>query len=154
MCLTPMLARVATSLSGWSFTKGITGSIRTETGMPLLTSSWTTLSRSAGGGAFGSKSRATSESSVVMVNATVDGILLRMSSSRMTRLDFVMIWIRQLFSARISRHLRVSPVVASKRGYGSELLEIDTVSPFSFVASRCNRSNKPFLGLHLANWGM
>jgi hypothetical protein len=80
--------------------------------------------------------------------------LLSKLSSRMTMLDFVIIWIRQLLSERISRHLRVNPAVASKRGYGSELLEIDTISPFSFSASRCNLGSKPIFGLHLANWGM
>ena len=130
------------------------GSMRTETGMPLLIKSSAALRRSVGGGACGSKSRATSASSVVMVKATVDGTLLRRSSSRVTRLDFVIIWIRQLLSARISRHLRVNPAVASKCGYGSELLAMDTVSPFSFAASRCRRRSRSFFGLHWENLGM
>ena len=131
-----MPASVVTSFSALSFTRGITGSMRTETGTPLPIRFSAALRRSAGGGAFGSKSRATSASRVVMVRATVDGALLSRSSSRVTRLDLVITWIRQLLSARISRHLRVNPVVASIRGYGSELLDMDTVSPFSFDASR------------------
>jgi hypothetical protein len=99
-----------------SFTKGITGSIRTETGMPLPIKSSAALSRLAGDGACGSRSVAISESSVVIVSATVDRALLSRSSSRVTRVDFVIICIRQLLSARISRHLRVKPAVASIRG--------------------------------------
>ena len=37
-CFTPILARVAINRSGLSFTKGIMGSTRTDTGMPLLVS--------------------------------------------------------------------------------------------------------------------
>ncbi len=135
-CLTPMSARLSTSFSSWSLTKGITGSILIETGMPLSIRFSAASSLESGDGAFGSKSFATSVFSVVMVKATVDGTLLRRSPSRITRLDFVIIWIRQLLLERISRHLLMSPAVASMRGYGSELLAIETVSPFSFAASR------------------
>ena len=92
------------------------GSMRTETGMPLRMRSSTARRRAAGGGACGSKICATSASMVVTVRAMVDGVLLSRSSSRVTRLDLVMIWIRQLLFARISRHLRVKPAVASMRG--------------------------------------
>ena len=153
-CLTSMAASLAISSSGWSFTKGITGSIRTDTGIPSFTRASIALSRASGDGAYGSKRLAISASSVVIVKATVDGTLLSRSMSRITRLDFVMICIRQLLSAKISRHLRVNPNVASIRGYGSELLATETVSPFNFAASHCNRLSKLLFGLHLANWGM
>jgi hypothetical protein len=40
------------------------------------------------------------------------------------------------------------------RGYGSEELAIDTISPFNFAASRCNRWSKSLFGLHSEKRGM
>jgi hypothetical protein len=40
------------------------------------------------------------------------------------------------------------------RRYGSELLAMETVSPFSFAASCCRVRSKFFLGLHFAKLGM
>src|SRR3972149_5923596 len=97
---------------------------------------------------------AVASSSVVIVRATVERPLLNKSWSRVTRFDFVTIWIRQLLSARISRHFLVQPAVASKRGYGSEELAIDTTSPFNFAASRFRFWSRSFLGRHLSKLGM
>src|SRR3989304_7220978 len=135
ICFTPMLASAATRFSALSFTKGITGSIRTETGIPLLTKSSAALRRLLGDGACGSRSFALPSSSVVIVSATDEEILPSKSSSRVTMLDFVIIWIRQLFSTRISKHFLVNPAVASSRGYGSEEFAIETISPFTLAAS-------------------
>jgi hypothetical protein len=85
-------------------------------------------------------------SSVVMVNATVAGIWLSKSSSLTTKLLLVMIWILQLLSARISRQRLVKPTEASARGYGSDKLAIEMVSPLSLAASRFNAKSKSFLG--------
>ena len=115
-CFTPMSARVVISFSGLSLTKGIMGSMRTDTGTPLLVSVSTVFKRSAGEGACGSSSFAVFSSSVVMVNATVQGILLNMSVSRLTRVDFVIIWIWQSCCDRTARHFRVKPASASMRG--------------------------------------
>ena len=90
-CLTPMLARVAISRSGLSFTKGIMGSTRTDTGIPLLASVSTVFRRWVGEGACGSSSFAVLSSSVVMVKATVQGTLPKRSVSRVTSVDFVII---------------------------------------------------------------
>jgi hypothetical protein len=95
-----------------------------------------------------------SSSSVVTVNATVEGILLSRSSSLTTMLLLVMIWILQLLSARISRHRLVKPVDASARGYGSEELAIEMVSPLSFAASRFKAASRSFLGLQSLKLGM
>jgi len=65
--------------------------------------------RWAGGGALGSSFRARSSFSVVMVNATIDCVFCRMSVSRVTRFDLVMIWMRQSRFDRISKHFRVMP---------------------------------------------
>ncbi len=67
------------------------GSIRTETGMPALVKSCAALRRSDGRGAKGSMIFAKLSSSVVIVNATVDGTLLSKSSSLTTTLLLVMI---------------------------------------------------------------
>jgi len=91
---------------------------------------------------------------VVTVNATVEGILLSRSSSLTTRFDLVMIWILQLLSARISRHRLVNPVDASARGYGSDELAIEMVSPLSFAASRFKAASRSFLGLQSLKLGM
>ena len=93
-------------------------------------------------------------SSVVMVNATVDGTLLSRSSSLTTRLLLVMICILQLLSAKISRHRLVKPVDASARGYGSDELAIEMVSPLSFAASRLKVASWSFLGLQSLKLGM
>jgi hypothetical protein len=95
-----------------------------------------------------------SSSSVVTVNATVEGILLSRSSSLTTRFDLVIIWILQLLSARISRHRLVKPVDASARGYGSDELAIEMVSPLSFAASRFKAASRSFLGLQSLKLGM
>ena len=154
MCLTPMLARAAMSFCGWSFREGMIGSMRTETGMPALVKSCAALMRWEGEGANGSMILARLSSSVVMVNATVEGTLLRRSSSRVTRLLLVIIWIRQLLSAKISRHRRVNPSVASARGYGSDELDIEMVSPLSLAASRFSIERASFLGLQSLKFGM
>ena len=86
-----MLARVAIRRVGLSFTKGMMGSMRTDTGMPLLVSVSSVFKRSVEEGAFGSISFAVLLSSVVMVKATAQGTLLRRSVSRVTRADFVII---------------------------------------------------------------
>ena len=154
MCLTPMLARVAMSFCGLSFTSGMIGSIRTETGMPALIKSCAALKRSDGKGAYGSIIFAVLSSSVVIVNATVEGTLLNKSSSLATMLLLVMIWILQLLSARISRHRLVKLSVASALGYGSDELDIEIVSPFSLAASRLSIARASFLGLQLLKLGM
>src|SRR4030042_5640562 len=99
---------------------GIMGSIRTETGIPAFVKSCAALSRWEEEGAKGSRIFARLSSSVVMVNATVAGTLLRRSSSLVAMLLLVIICILQLLSTRISRHRRVKPSVASTRGYGSD----------------------------------
>jgi hypothetical protein len=86
-------------------------------------------------------------SSVVMVNATVDGTLLSKSSSLTTMLLFVMICILQLLSASIPRHRLVKPADASAHGYGSDELAIEMVSPLSWAASRFKTASRSFLGL-------
>ena len=153
-CLTPKLARVATSFAGSSFKNGIIGSMRTETAMPLLMSASTAFRRFSGEGAFGSIRLAISGFSVVIVMATVDGTLQSKSASRVTRSDFVRIWIRQLLRERILRLSRVKPVSASMLGYGSEELAIEIISPFNFTASRSKRLSRSFLGRQSANRGM
>jgi hypothetical protein len=67
---------------------------------------------------------------------------------------FVMIWILQLLSARTSRHRLVKPVDASARGYGSDELAIEIVSPLSFAASRFKAASRSFLGLQSLKLGM
>jgi hypothetical protein len=54
--------------------------------------------------------------SVIMVKATVAGILLSRSSSRVTKVLLVMIWILQLQPAKTSRHRLVKHSEASMRG--------------------------------------
>ena len=154
MCLTPMLASVAMSFCAWSFTKGMIGSIRTETGMPALIRSCAALKRWEGEGAKGSRILARLSSSVVMVNATVEGTLTSKSSSLVTRLLLVMIWILQLLSAKISRQRRVKPSVASARGYGSDELDIEMVSPLSLATSLFNIARASFLGWQSLKFGM
>jgi len=149
-----MLASVSISVAGLSFTYGIMGSIRTNAGMPLRVSASIVFRRSVEDGALGSISFAVASSSVVIVTATVQGTLPKKSVSRVTRVDLVIIWIRQSHCERISKHFRVKPASASMHGYGSELLAMETVSPFSFAASRCKVRSKLFLGLHLAKRGM
>jgi hypothetical protein len=85
---------------------------------------------------------------VVIVKATAEGTLVSRSSSRVTMLLLVIIWIRQLLSARISRHRRVKPAFASSRGYGSEELEMETISPLSFIASRLSAVSRSLFGRH------
>jgi len=153
-CFTPMLASVSIRVAGLSFTWGIMGSMRTDAGMPLRVSASIVFRRSVEDGALGSISFAVASSSVVIVTAMVEGILLRRSVSRVTRVDLVIIWIRQSCRERISKHFRVKPASASMRGYGSELLAMETVSPFSFSASRCNCRSRSFFGLHTEKWGM
>ena len=95
MCFTPISVRVAMSFAGLSLMNGIMGSIRTDTWMPFCTSVSTAFKRWFGVGACGSSFLAFSSSSVVMVNATVLGFSRSKSASRVTKLDLVMIWIRQ-----------------------------------------------------------
>lgn len=149
-----MPAKVAMSFCGWSFTVGMMGSMRTDTGMPVLIKSCAALSRWEGEGANGSISFAKLSSSVVIVNATVAGTLQSRSSSRVTRLLLVMIWILQLLSTRISRHRRVKPVEASARGYGSDELDTEMVSPLSLEASRFSIARASFLGWQSLKLGM
>ncbi len=89
-----------------------------------------------------------------MVNATVEGTLLSKSSSLTTMLLLVIICILQLLSAKISRHRRVMPSDASARGYGSDELAIEMVSPLSFEASRFKVASWSFLGLQSLKLGM
>jgi len=154
MCLTPMLANSAMSFCGWSFTSGMIGSMRTETEIPALIRSFAARSRWEGEGANGSRILARLSSSVVMVNATVEGTFLRRSSSRVTRLLLVIIWILQLLSAKISRQRRVNPSVASALGYGSDELDIEMVSPLSLAASRFSMVRASFLGRQSLKLGM
>lgn len=154
MCLTPMSERILMILCGWSFTNGMIGSIRTETGMPTLIRSCAALMRWEGEGAKGSRILARSSSWVVMVNATVDGTLMSKSSSRVTMLLLVMICILQLFSTRISRQRLVKPSVASALGYGSDELEIEMVSPLNLADSLFNIVNASFLGWQSLKFGM
>ena len=93
-------------------------------------------------------------SSVVIVNATVEGILLSKSSSLTTKLLLVKIWILQLLSARISRHRLVKPADTSVRGYGSDELAIEMVSPLSLAASRFRVMSRSFLGLQSLKLGI
>ena len=93
-------------------------------------------------------------SSVVIVNATVDGTLPSKSSSLTTKLLFVMIWILQLLSAKISRHSLVKPADASARGYGSDEFAIEMVSPLSLAASRFNAKSRSFFGLQSLKLGI
>ena len=152
--MTPMLVSVSMRVLGLSFTWGIMGSMRTETGIPFEVNASTVFKRSVAAGALGSISLAVASSSVVIVTATVLRTLPKRSVSRVTRVDLVIIWIRQSLCERISKHFRVKPASASRRGYGSELLAIETVSPFSFAASRCRVQSKLFLGLHLEKRGI
>ena len=122
--------------------------------MPALIRSCAALSLLDGGGAQGSMSFAKLSSSVVMVNATVDGIFLRRSSSLVTMLLLVIIWILQLLSTRISRHRLVNPADISARGYGSDELAIEMVSPLSFVASRFKTVSRSFFGLQSLKLGI
>jgi hypothetical protein len=71
-----------------------------------------------------------------------------------TMLDLVIIWILQLLVDKISRHFRVKPSFASKRGYGSEELAIDTISPLSFFASLFSFEIRSRFGLQLKNSGI
>jgi hypothetical protein len=66
----------------------------------------------------------------------------------------VMIWILQLLCERISRHRLVKQVEASLRGYGSEELAIEMISPLSFAASRFKTAIKSFFGLQSLKPGM
>lgn len=118
MCLTPMLASVEMSFLGWSLMFGMIGSMRTETGTPALIRSCAALMRWDGEGANGSRTLARLSSSVVMVKATVAGTLHSKSSSRLTRLLLVMIWILQLLSAKTSKQRLVRVSEASTRGIG------------------------------------
>jgi hypothetical protein len=122
--------------------------------MPALIRSCAALIRWLGEGAYGSMILARLSSSVVMVNATVDGTFLRRSSSRVTRLLLVIIWILQLLSTKISRHRRVKPAVASARGYGSDELAMEMVSPLSLAASRFSIAKASFLGWQSLKFGM
>lgn len=142
------------SLCGWSFTNGIIGSIRTETGMPALIRSCAALKRWEGEGAKGSRILARSSSSAVIVNATVEGTFVSKSSSRVTMLLLVMICNLQLFSTRISRQRLVKPSVASAFGYGSDELDIEMVSPLSLAASFFNIVNASFFGWQSLKFGM
>jgi hypothetical protein len=74
--------------------------------------------------------------------------------SLVTRLDLVIIWILQLSADRISRHFRIKPVSASRHGYGSEELDMETVSSFSLDASFLSFEIKSFFGLQTENFGM
>ena len=116
MCFTPMEARVFIRFSGLSFIVGIIGSMRTAVGMAFSIRILAAFKRSVDGGAFGSISFAILSSSVVTVKDTIEGIFLRRSMSLVTRLDLVTIWILQFFVDRISRHFRIKPVSASRRG--------------------------------------
>ena len=142
------------SFCGLSFTSGMIGSIRTETGMPALIKSCAALRRWNGGGANGSMIFAMLSSSVVMVNATIAGTLLSRSISLVTRLLFVMIWILHLLFAKISRHRLVKPAEPSAQGYGSDELAIEMISPSSFAASRFKIASTSFFGLQSVKVGM
>jgi hypothetical protein len=61
--------------------------------------------------------------------------------------DLVTICSLQRFFAKISKHCRVKPSFCSSRGYGSEELDMETSSPFSFVASFSSLASKPVFGL-------
>jgi len=113
--------------------------MRTETGILLLIRVSTVFKRSVGDGACGSISFAVLSSSVVMVKATAEGTLRKRSISRWTSVDFVIIWIRQSLWESTAKHIRVKSASASMRGYGSELLAMEMISPFNFAASRCKR---------------
>jgi hypothetical protein len=89
-----------------------------------------------------------------MVNATVDGTFLSKSSSRATRLLLVIICILQLLSTKISRQRLVKPADTSARGYGSDELAIEIVSPLSFEASRFKVASSSFFGLQSLKFGM
>ena len=95
MCLTPVSASFVIRVSVLSFMRGIMGSIRTVVGMLFVIRVFMVFRRSDGGGACGSKSLPMLSSSVVMVKETMEGMLLKMSRSLATRLDFVIIWILQ-----------------------------------------------------------
>lgn len=153
-CFTPMFASVLIRFSGLSFKYGIIGSMRTDVGTPFLISVSTVFKRSDVVGAWGSMLFAMLSSSVVIVKDTVEGIFFKRAMSLTIRLDFVIIWILQLCWDRISKHFRIKPVLASMLGYGSEELEIDIISPFSWVASLSNFGIKSFFGLQLENFGM
>ena len=90
--------------------------MRTDVGIPFSMSILTAFRRSVGGGALGSTSFASASSSVVIVIETVEAVFLRMSTSLVTRLDLVIIWILQLHVDMISRHWRVKPVLDSRFG--------------------------------------
>ena len=147
MCSTPISASLVIRFDGSSFMYGNMGSILTITGIPRLVSASIAFKRFEGEGAAGSNSLVTFSSSVVIVKATVQAVVLSMSASRVTRSDFVMIWILQLLFERIWRHPRVRPVSASKAGYGSDELEIEIVSPRNCLASSARRFRRSFLGL-------
>jgi hypothetical protein len=153
-CLMPASASRATSLSGLSLTVGMMGSIRAAVGMLFAVRVLMAFRRSVGGGAFGSSSFARLLFSVVIVTETIEGVFWRMSMSLVTKFDLVMIWIRQFASDRIWRHRRVRPASRSMQGYGSDELEIETVWPFSLVASRFSLSSRFFFDLQVVNLGM
>lgn len=108
MCLTPRAVRVLMRVLGLSFSVGIIGSILTQTGMPFCVRVCMACILSEGDGALGSSCLASLSLSVVMVSATMDLVLCRMSMSRVTRFDLVMTWMRQLCFAKVWRLCRVS----------------------------------------------
>lgn len=154
MCLTPSVASVLMSVLGLSFRWGIIGSILTQTGMSFWVSVCIACSLCMGVGAFGSSCLASWALSVVMVRVTAELVSCRTSVSRVTRFDFVMIWILQLCWDRIFRHFRVKPVSFSIVGYGSLELAMEISSPLRFCASFCSLVVMFFLGLQWLKFGM
>jgi hypothetical protein len=133
---------------------GIIGSRRTVVGISAWMSVSMAFKRFEDGGAFGSIIFAIWSLSVVTVTETMEETLFKRSMSLVTMSDFVIIWILQLLLDKTSKHWRVKRSFASRFEYGSEEFEIDTVSPFSFVASLFSFEIKFFFGLQLKKSGM
>jgi len=91
ICLIPIAVRVLIRVSGLSFTYGIIGSMRADTGMPSSIKILAVSMRFVGRGAFGSINLAILSSSVVIVNATVAAVRFRRSTSLVTKVDLVII---------------------------------------------------------------
>ena len=86
-----MDASVSISLLGLSFRNGIIGSILTQTGISFWVSISIAFILAEDEGALGSSFLEISSFSVVMLIATIEVVLLKMSMSLVTMLDLVMI---------------------------------------------------------------
>ena len=132
----------------------MTGSILTVVGMPAATNTSMAFSRLEDSGAPGSSFPESLSSVVRIVVETKHGTVCRMSMSLVTKSDFVTIWSLQKFFDSIFRQFLVKQVSCSSLGYGSDELDIEISSPFSFIASLVNLGSMFFLVLHSWKRGM